>query len=123
MGNVPFVHVLSVAGVISVLSECQPPSEPEVREVQVALRAGGRKAELLDLEVEGWKKNSTIRPSLPQDLAQGGYSEFMQDRVRYGSEIMFNIFQYPRERVSSYRVLQLDAHVYVPNVCLRRQYL
>ena len=121
MGNAPFVHVLSVAGVISVLSECQPPSEPEVREVQVALRAGGRKAELLDLEVEGWKKNSTIRPSLPQDLAQGGYSEFMQDRVRYVSEIIFNIFQDPRRRVSSCTVLQIDVHVCVQNVCLRRQ--
>lgn len=59
--------------------ECQPPTEPAEREVKVPLRAGGRASHRLDQEFERLKVKSTIRPSLPQDLVSGGYSEFMQE--------------------------------------------
>lgn len=70
---------LCVTQSLAASAECQAPTEPAEREVKVALRAGGRAGQRLDEEFERLKKKSTIRPSLPQDLVAGGYSEFMQE--------------------------------------------
>ena len=61
-------QVLSVS-----TARCPPPNEPKEREVNVALRAGGLSNQRLDQEFERLRKKSSIRPSLPQDLAQGGW--------------------------------------------------
>ena len=68
--------------------DCQPPVEPKVREVKVALRAGGLDAKYLDEEFDRLKSKSSIRPSLPEDLAQGGYTEFMQETLAAWRDFM-----------------------------------
>ncbi|CAJ1354516.1 unnamed protein product [Effrenium voratum] len=74
-----------LAVVIQILAalppHCQAPVEPTEREVKVALRAGGRAKQRLDDEFSRLGKKSSIRPSLPHDFAQGGYSELMQEML------------------------------------------
>eukprot|EP00438_Fugacium_kawagutii_P015760 Skav233449 [mRNA] locus=scaffold1486:393316:397293:- [translate_table: standard] len=65
---------------------------PFPRVAEESPRAGtghrGLAQQRLDEEFERLKKKSSIRPSLPQDLAQGGYSELMQEMMASWGDFM-----------------------------------
>ncbi|CAE7368017.1 unnamed protein product [Symbiodinium sp. CCMP2456] len=71
---------------VSIQADCQPPPEYEEREVRVALR--GERTVYRDDELVRLKKQSTIRPSLPDELADTGYSELMHYMLSSWSQFM-----------------------------------